>query len=650
MNTPLAKIKQNIHFLQAGGLLGFALILLVISARALGILQPLELNFLDFLLRSRPEEPIDSRIIIIGINERDIQNIPTYPIPDREIAQLIKTLAQYQPIAIGLDNVRDKAVEPGNQELNETFKTNSNIIGIEKIVGNEVDRIKPPSSLPPTQLGFSDVIPDRDGKIRRTLLTIVNEEFLDGYKSSLSLKLAEIYLRSRGIDLENGREDLDTIRFQNTEFPRFTNNFGGYINTDAGGLQVLLNYRNNKQPFTRLSLADIKTQNFSSKLIKDKIVLIGITAASNPDYANTNAIIGEQINGHIYGVEYQAHATSQIISSVLDGRILLQSWSEPIEYTFIVTFGIVGIFFSFVYRSPWKNLLSVNLGCLLLIVTGYLLLLAGWWIPIMPTLLVFAINGVTLTAFYQYDRFLRWQIQQRKLAIEQAYNEIHNSPLQDLAIISRSLDNQTISREQLLEQINKVNLEIRDIFETLKTESIDLKQQLSLNHINSKDFRLGMGIHLNLQQPLHQIFCEIYDFTIRRDLPYFKQLKKIQLVDFKPIDKKLNLEEKREICRFLEEAICNVGKHALGATKITVIGKPIDGWYSLTIKDNGQGITSDLANQGTKQAQSLAKKLRGKFIREAIEPQGTLCELSFPLSARHNIFIQFINWFKKNKK
>jgi CHASE2 domain-containing sensor protein len=74
---------------------------------------------------------MDERIAIVGITEEDIQRAKTYPIPDREIADLLKRLQDYQPIAIGLDIVRDILVEPGHAELTSVFRSSKNAIGVE---------------------------------------------------------------------------------------------------------------------------------------------------------------------------------------------------------------------------------------------------------------------------------------------------------------------------------------------------------------------------------------------------------------------------------------------------------------------------------------------------------------------------------------
>jgi CHAT domain-containing protein len=106
-------------------------IVAVTIARLTGALQFWELVTLGLILRLRPPEPMDERIVIVGITEEDIQRARTYPIPDRDIADLLKRLQAYQPTAIGLDIVRDIPVEPGNAELTSVFRSSKNVIGVE---------------------------------------------------------------------------------------------------------------------------------------------------------------------------------------------------------------------------------------------------------------------------------------------------------------------------------------------------------------------------------------------------------------------------------------------------------------------------------------------------------------------------------------
>jgi hypothetical protein len=52
--------------------------------------------------------------VIVGITEEDIPTVKTYPIPDREIADLLKRLQTYQPIVASNGYCpRYLRVEPG---------------------------------------------------------------------------------------------------------------------------------------------------------------------------------------------------------------------------------------------------------------------------------------------------------------------------------------------------------------------------------------------------------------------------------------------------------------------------------------------------------------------------------------------------------
>jgi len=110
---------------------------LIIILRLTGLLQSLEWAALDQFFRRRPAETIDSRIVIVGINESDLKTIGKWPISDEILAKLLLKIKAQQPRVIALDLYRDLPVEPGHQELVKVFESTPNLIGIEKFVGNE---------------------------------------------------------------------------------------------------------------------------------------------------------------------------------------------------------------------------------------------------------------------------------------------------------------------------------------------------------------------------------------------------------------------------------------------------------------------------------------------------------------------------------
>jgi CHASE2 domain-containing sensor protein len=615
------KVKEEIFVWRLGASTGILIIGLVIIARLTGSLQALEWLAFDTFLRLRPSEPIDERILIVGINEDDIRSIKNYPIPDGELASLLVKLQTYKPRVIGLDIYRNVPVPPpGNPEMIAAFKDMRNLIAIEKVLPDKVD---PTPYLSSEQIGFADQMTDTDGKLRRSLLATPTPK---GYKFSLSLRLSEAYLTHKGITLENGLRDRDTMRFANTELPRFLPNSGGYVKADAGGVQVLLNFKNDRERFRTVSLNDIKTGNFKPEWIRDRIVIIGMTASSVKDLISTSTIASTKTApGRVYGVEIQAHETSQIISAVLDGRPLINAWTKEWEYIWIIGWGFVGIYFARLTKYPLINLLAVSIASINLIGSSYLLLLFwGCWVPVIPAILVLTLNGVGLTALFQYDQTFQAKINARQIIIERTFETIHNGPLQTLAkALRRVKDGKDLPPDELLceleKDLEKLNYELRGIYEFLQREPQNQDNRLYI----------GSGIELNLQNPLHDILYQVYNYTLERDFPCFKTLK-VKVRTFEPIeDTHLSIEQKQGVCRFLEEALCNVGKHALGLTRLEVIYENDNGWHTLRIKDNGLSMKSYKEGQGTRQFKYIAQQLKGKFTRSPLFPKGTLCELSW---------------------
>ena len=299
---------------------------LVVVARLTGSLQGLEWAALDSGLRLRPPEAMDDRIVIVGITEADIQRIGAYPIPDRNLAELLETVQRYRPRAIGLDIVRDLPVEPGHQALTAALANMPNVIAIEQALPDVSGAaIAPPPNLPADRVGFVDALLDRDGFVRRSLLGTSNPA--EEYRFSLTLRLAASYLAAEGIPLDNGMQDPVAMRFGSTELTRVRPHTGGYVGADAGGNQILINFRSGPAPFRIISMGEVEAGTVKPEWFRDRIVLIGITALSQKDVVNSAAIAGST-PGLVYGVEIQAHAISQILSAVLADRPLLTSWGR----------------------------------------------------------------------------------------------------------------------------------------------------------------------------------------------------------------------------------------------------------------------------------------------------------------------------------
>ena len=143
---------------------------IIILLRSLGLLQSWEWALYDNFFRLRSTEPLDPRIVIVGIDESDIQKYG-YPINDRLMAELLQKLHSLQPRAIGLDIYRDSPREPGHEYFLTALENIPNIIGIERIGIKDSLGIKPPAILAQKQqVGFNNIVTDADDKIRRVFL------------------------------------------------------------------------------------------------------------------------------------------------------------------------------------------------------------------------------------------------------------------------------------------------------------------------------------------------------------------------------------------------------------------------------------------------------------------------------------------------
>ncbi|MEA5449380.1 CHASE2 domain-containing protein [Leptolyngbya sp. CCNP1308] len=607
---------------------GMVVLGVILAARFLGLFQGVELKMLDTLLRWRPAEATDERILIVGVTEADIQRLGTYPVPDEVLADLLFTLDAFHPRAVGIDIYRDVAVGQGHLDLVDVLKTLPYVIGIEKIFNDPP--ISPPDALPAERVGFVDLPLDDDGFVRRLLLGAQGSS--ENFHFSLAIRLAETYLVTEGLTLENGLRDRWAMRFGETEFTPINPNTGSYVNdTGVGNHQILLNVRSGPTPFRQVSMGEVLDGTVDPTWVEDAIVLIGVTSEGIKDLVNSASVVSEN-PGLVYGVEIQAHATSQLVNTVLEGRPPLRTWPDGVEYLWIGLWGGLGMVLIRWVRSPSWYLLVMGLTGLGIFGISYgLLVLGGWWIPLVPTLVALTVNGLVISGFYLYDQVLRSRIEERQRVIEQTYNAIHNGPLQTLALLLRD-SGENLSWLEALPKLTEMDQELRDIYEEL------LKQAQTSTIGEHALLQPAVG----LEALLHEKLYEIYLNTLQRDFPGFKSIGP-KIVSFEPLNVDgLSSDDHHALYRFLEEALCNVGKHAVNATCLTVTCQTTGTENLIQVKDNGQRLTDSQTKQsasrrGTRQAQQIAQRLGGSFQRR-FTAEGTCCELRWPIHPQRRWF------------
>lgn len=408
----------------------------------------LEWMIFDQFFRWRPQIYQDKNIIIIGIDENDIAKAGRWPISDLTLTELLAKIKQQKPRVIGLDIFRDLAVEPGHQELVTLMESTPNLIGIEKVVGNNPkDKVAPPPTLKRlNQIAAADLISDQDGKIRRALLSLKSEN--DVTILGIGAKLALMYLAEENITLEYLNPQNGKSRLGKTIILPLKKNDGAYINADVGGYQILLNYLGKSCladtcPFTTISMTDVLEGKVPPNLMTDKIVLIGNTARSIGDFFYHPYSYNDRTT--ISGVEIHAHITSLIVNAGLNNNYLFKSIPEYLEWFWLIFWASLGGIIAAKSVNHKKQIFLVILLAFLLFLTTYLLFLLNFWIPFVTPFAAF-ISSVIVSLVYTLWHNLN--LSYRKLEQYASDLEIQvQEKTQDLSDKKRELENKNLELE-----------------------------------------------------------------------------------------------------------------------------------------------------------------------------------------------------------
>ena len=381
----------------------------ILAVRYLGMLQPWEIQAYDHLMQLRPaiEKP-DPRLLIVTIDEADIkyQNDKKmnmrWSLSDEALDKLLQKLDRYEPRAIGLDIYRDFSTDTNFPDLAKRMREDNRIFAVCKVSTSEDGRNGVPVSdeIPKEQAGFSDFIADVDGIPRRQLLFInppLNSPCTSQY--AFNYLLARQYLEAKGYEPKFNSENQ--LQINDVVFKRLQPHTGGYQGLDAQGYQVLLNYRSLasvKKIAPTIALQKIIQEQVEPKPIeslKNRIILIGVTASSSADYWKTPySEILEDNERQIPGVFLQAQMVSHILSAVEDKRRLIWWFPAPLEALWIFMWSLLGGILAWCLYEKVYLAIAIAISVVTLFIICLALFTQAGWIPLIPSALALILCAV----------------------------------------------------------------------------------------------------------------------------------------------------------------------------------------------------------------------------------------------------------------
>ena len=405
----------------------------IIGLRHQGSFEQIELLAYDFLVRLDAKSGSDARITIVGIDDNSLRKLNSDKISDRNLQQVLETIRQYKPRVIGVDIIRDIPIGEGREELlkyvNEIYQPLE--AALKPIIfscalpsENKPNGIAPPPVIDlDSAIGFVDLETDPQNifggeLIRRASISSIpvnigleptpesqfnaeSANYLCNVPFSFSFLTSLSYLQAQQIATLSPDSTFDItefldltkitegeIEFNSLIFRPLKPKTGSYHNLDPRIYQHLIDYRYT-QPGEIISLTKVLENQVTPQQFQDKVVLIGYTTKEDIHQTPFGLRPGVLVHGWII---------SQLLSNALDQQPQIWTWSEPVEWLWILGWGIAGSIVALGIR-PVGIFVGVQ-GIAIAVLWGscWFLFTQYGWIPLIPPCFSFVFSCVLVKA------------------------------------------------------------------------------------------------------------------------------------------------------------------------------------------------------------------------------------------------------------
>ncbi|PIY82102.1 MAG: hypothetical protein COX96_06485 [Candidatus Omnitrophica bacterium CG_4_10_14_0_2_um_filter_44_9] len=234
-------------------------------------------------------------ILLVMIDNSTIQNMEhSWPYPRADFAQVIANLKKANPKIIAFDFAfYGASSEENDNRLAEEISAARIILPSTINEDGSLSSWAQRASSKNVPTGIVTKILDKDGITRRNLTYVVNESNrLQGF---LSWEM-QILRYVKSVDFSNFVSHPNLAEFKNSLGEKWS------LSLDPDTNAFLINFRAHTQGFKRLSFYDVYRGNFEPRLVKGKIVLVGLFSSLLGDIHNTPIgwIPGSTLNANAF--------------------------------------------------------------------------------------------------------------------------------------------------------------------------------------------------------------------------------------------------------------------------------------------------------------------------------------------------------------